>query len=277
MTQMSFFGPSGDEPKPSNDEVVRLRILVVVKTAPIPSATYGATVCVAGVSVDFDRPGWVRLFPIAFPAQSSGFAKDDLVEVDATPSRRDSRRESWRPRMGSLRVAERGLDWRTKRRWLEPYVDDDVTMCSLQRAAADLADAASLALVRPRRVTGFKVERHGGWTPGQQANVTAHTAEPDLFGTVDITPLPAPRFTGKYHYLCRDSSCSGHRQETLDEDFVAMQRGLVDVRDQTAAARLTREFRDRLCAPERDIGFYVGNQVARRQSFSVGAVHWFRR
>lgn len=43
-----------------------MRVLITVKAAPNPSATYGETVCVAGLRLDLDAAGWVRHYPINF-------------------------------------------------------------------------------------------------------------------------------------------------------------------------------------------------------------------
>ncbi|WBB79745.1 hypothetical protein O7606_27060 [Micromonospora sp. WMMD882] len=165
MAQMSLFGPSDTEPdpKPANDRIVRLQLLITVKAAPNPSEKYGETVCVAGLRTDVLKPTWVRLYPINFRHLDSNeaFKKYDIVSVDAKPARQDQRRESWKPIMDRIQK-ERHLDgWRSRQPLLEPAVED--SMCRLNREAQDHADAQSLALVRPREVRALKVTPHHGW------------------------------------------------------------------------------------------------------------------
>lgn len=47
------------------------RVLITVKTAPVPSTTLGDTVCVAGIRLTDDGPEWIRLYdwaPVSSPA-----------------------------------------------------------------------------------------------------------------------------------------------------------------------------------------------------------------
>lgn len=67
MTQGSLFDlDPADREKPPSDDPRLLKVLITVKAAPNPSSTYGETVCVAGLSMDPDNPGWLRLYPINF-------------------------------------------------------------------------------------------------------------------------------------------------------------------------------------------------------------------
>lgn len=181
MTQMPMFGqpPAEPEPKPSSDQAVQLRVLVTVKAAPNPSDRYGETVCVAGIRIDLDHPGWVRLYPINFRelGPQASFPKYDIISVEGVPARQDPRRESWRPRMAVLRVERQLKGWSNRGPWVEPYIEPEATMCSLHRAARSNAAAQSLALIRPRAVTAFKIVRHPGWTADQQAKIDRYVSD----------------------------------------------------------------------------------------------------
>lgn len=274
MAQMSMFGEPPDEPdeKPPSDQAVRLRVIVTVKAAPNPSEKYGETVCVAGVSADPSRQGWIRLYPINFRelGDDASFHKYDVIAVDATPARQDARRESWRPRMNTLRI-ENHLTGRHRREWIDPYIGL-TTMCKLNNGAT--MRSPSLGLIRPREVTDLVITRHPGWTAAQQAKIDKYVGQLDLFGNEDRTALQAPRFTGTYHYQCMASECRGHRQGIIDWEFVALQRRLRDRDDTTAAQQLRAKFLDQMCAPDRDLAFYVGNQAAHPRTFSVLGVYW---
>ena len=74
-----------------------LKVLIVVKTYPIPSAKYDELVCTAGVTEAGD---FVRLYPINFRDLSYGlqYKKYQWLEVMATPhGSSDNRKESYRP------------------------------------------------------------------------------------------------------------------------------------------------------------------------------------
>jgi hypothetical protein len=76
-----------------------MRVLITVKAAPNPSEKYGETVCVAGLRLDLDAAGWVRLYPVNFRELDSDgkFRKYDVVSLMARPTPGDPRAESWRP------------------------------------------------------------------------------------------------------------------------------------------------------------------------------------
>lgn len=276
MTQMSLFGPreEGPEPKPVSDQAITLRLLVTVKAAPNPSERYGETVCVAGLSVDLRRRGWIRLYPINFRelASDERFRKYDVVTVTAIPARQDQRRESFRPIMDTM-VTERHLPpWGRRRGLLDPYIED--SMCRLNRAARADPSAPSLALVRPRRVEGLDVEPHPGWTPAEQRKIDAYLRQPDLFDSSARTALDPPRFRAFYRYRCHDADCGGHRQGVLDWELVAFQRQLTGADDATVIQAVRERFLSQMCASGRDVAFYVGNQAKRAHVFSVLGVYW---
>ncbi|MGC5032317.1 hypothetical protein [Micromonospora sp. DT229] len=279
MAQMSLFGPSeaGPDPKPVDDRIVRLQLLITVKAAPNPSEKYGETVCVAGLRTDVLRPTWVRLYPINFRHLDSdeAFKKYDIVSVDAKPARQDQRRESWKPIMDRIQK-ERHLDgWRSRQPLLDPAVED--SMCRLNREAQDHADAQSLALVRPREVRALKVTPHPGWNDDEQRKIEAYASQPDLFSGRTRTPLQAPRFKAAYHYRCHEPGCKGHKQHVIDWELVALQRRLADHSDAALREALETKFLEEMCAPNRDVAFYVGNQAKRVQVFSVLGVYWPKR
>lgn len=274
MTQMPMFGQPPDEPidKPVSDQVTRLQLIVTVKAAPNPSDKYGETVCVAGISTNPERPGWIRLYPINFRelGENASFHKYDVVSVDAAPARQDSRRESWRPRMNTLRI-DTTLNARRRREWIDPYVGG-TTMCQLNDNPT--MRSPSLGLIRPRQVDGFTIIPHPGWTTVQQQKIDKYVSQLDLFGTEDHAALQAPRFIGRYRYFCEKQHCRGHDQGLLDWEFVALQRRLRSLSDVSARRELENKFLHQMCSSQRDVAFYVGNQAQHPGTFSVLGVYW---
>ncbi|OLF10130.1 hypothetical protein BLA60_16905 [Actinophytocola xinjiangensis] len=275
MSQASLFGPEqAPDAKQSHDLPVRMRVLITVKAAPNPSAAYGETVCVAGLRMDLDAPGWVRLYPISFRDLDAGvqFAKYDIVSINARPARVDPRIESWRPAVDSLEKEDWLRPWTRRRTIVEPYIED--SMCGVLQAVRDNPPAKSLALIRPKEVLGVDIEPHPGWTVDEQAKIDAYVRQIDMFGT-DRTPLDAPRFKGWYRYRCHEPACRTHRQGILDWEFVALQRhipgGPADV-----AAALKTKYLD-ICSSDNYVAFYVGNQAKRQQTFSVLGVYYPKR
>ena len=279
--EMSLFGPDpGSVPvKPADDRAARLRILITVKAAPNPSETYGETVCVAGLRVDLESPGWVRLYPINFRELDSDqkFAKYDIVSLEARPNRSDPRAESWRPQMATLRKEGHLVGWPRRLGYVSDYIEG--SMCGLLDGIRDHPPAKSLAAIHPRQVTGLDIEPHPGWTPGEQAKIDRYVSQLELPGMEKAprTALEAPRFKGWYKYLCHAPACKGHRQGIYDWEFVALQRHLSGRSADAARTELRRRFLDQICAPDRDVVFFVGNQAKRQQTFMVLGAFYPRR
>ncbi len=283
MEQLSLFAPDYEDSavtgKPLSDEPVRMRVLITVKAAPNPSERYGETVCVAGIRIDPEHSGWVRLYPVNFREldDEGRFKKYDIVSVEARPSRGDSRVESWRPRMDTLMTHRNLGTW--KRRF--PYISDHIadSMCGVLAAVRESPPARSLAAIRPRRVMDLQIEPHPGWNSDERAKIDRYVRQLELPGLVRSPKraLEAPRFRGWYQYQCASLRCKGHRQGIYDWEWVALQRHLADRDDDAAVQALRTRFLDQICAPENDLIFYVGNQAKHQHSFMILGAFYPRR
>lgn len=271
--QLGFFDPPlTPAPKPPR-AARRLSLLITVKAAPNPSATYGETVCVAGISTDLAEPGWIRLYPINFRdlAADGQFQKYELIEVDATPANSDPRSESWKPIMTTMTRGAFLPPWAKRRPLVDPYIEP--SMCEINSRSL-VPGSRSLAAIRVADVSDFVVTNHPGWTKAEQAKIDSYVNQLALFGSNDRTALEAPRYRGKYHWRCSDRACKGHEQGLLDWEFVALQRHLSGRPDDETKAALRQRFLDEICGPNKDLAFYVGNQAKRHNVFSVLGVYY---
>ena len=253
VTQTSLFAPEpGTVPaKPAGRLPARMRVLITVKAAPNPSQTYGETVCVAGLRLDLENAGWVRLYPINFRelGEGSKFKKYDVVSVTARPNPGDPRAESWRPEMDTLAVETHLRAWRPRQAYINDYIEG--TMCGLIEAVRASPPARSLAAIRPRQVTGIDIEPHPGWDAEEQRKIDQYVNQlefPEL-SRGPKTPLEAPRFRGWYRYLCGAPGCREHRQGIYDWEWVALQRNLATLGDAELREALRKKFLGEICAP----------------------------
>lgn len=278
VTQPSLFGPEpGAVPvKPEGRQSARMRILITVKAAPNPSERYGETVCVAGLRLDPDHGGWVRLYPINFRDldDDSSFKKYDVVSVTASPNPGDPRAESWRPQMDTLDVETHLPPWRRRQVLIDEYVEG--TMCGLIDAVRKSPPARSLAAIRPRQVIDLDIQPHPGWDAEEQRKIDQYVNQLELpgFGRGPKTALEAPRFKGWYRYLCQAPGCRQHRQGIYDWEWVALQRTLAGCSDEEMRTALIGKFLTEMCAPSKDLVFFVGNQLKWQQGFMVLGVFW---
>ncbi len=269
-----FGGPQRDAPKPARPD--ELEVLVTVKAAPNPSAKSGETVCVAGLGLTHGRTQarWIRLYPINFRflEQDQQFKKYDILRVQATPASGDTRVESWRPDMSTMKVIDHLDPWKRRRALLDPTASD--TMCSLNRENQAEAVAASLGLVPVRELIDLRVTEHPGWSPDEQAKIDAYVNQLDLFDSADKSTLEAPRFEGRYRWKCFEPLCRGHEQSIIDWEFVALQRRLNGAPDPEVRAALQAKFVDMMFRTPRRPAFFVGNQAKRHHVFHVLGIYY---
>lgn len=272
MTDVLFGGPADADPDEPRVPT-QMRVLITVKAAPNPSATYGETVCVAGLRIDLGHEGWVRLYPINFRfiEQDLTFKKYDVVTLSAVPAS-EGRRESWKPRIDSLRYETHLDDWKRRMPHLGPFAHD--TMCHLN---ANAHGGRSLGLVQAREVSRLIVKPHQGWTSQEQQKIDAYVNQPELFDSgKPKTALEPPRFKAAYRWRCPAQDCSGHEQGMLDWEFTAFQRRLPPD-DDAAMDSIQKRWFDEICSSRNDVYFYVGNQAKRHQTFSILGIVYPRK
>ncbi|WP_155983553.1 hypothetical protein [Thermobifida fusca] len=275
--QLSLFSPDLESPplKPPGDQLERMRVLITVKAAPTPSKTYGETVCVAGLRLDPDCQGWVRLYPINFRALESEdqFNKYDVVSLFAKPSRlHDQRPESWRPRLDSLKIEKKLKGWKKRIPYISGFIEE--SMCRIYWRCKEDPQARSLAAIRPKRIYGIEVAPHPPWTPEEQRKIDKYVNQLALDSSAPRTALEAPRFAAWYRYTCWQPECRGHRQRILDWELVALQRRFRPASDQELTSIIKEKFFEEMCAPTKDTVFFVGNQAKRRHTFSVLGIYY---
>jgi hypothetical protein len=255
----------------------RMQVLVTVKAAPEPSASYGDTVCVAGVRIDSDPYRWVRLYPVPFRYLSSDqqFRKYDVVEVETLPATRDSRTESRRPVWDSLHVV-RHLDTKAARERVLGHLDSP-SMCALLAGVRRDLDAQSLGLVEVRRFDGLQLTAHPGWTASQQRAIQKAVDSTPLFGEPErpAPPLQAPRFTVRVRYRCVEPTCGGHAPTLLDFELAALQYRGRHLDDGALSELIRRKFEQEQFGPDQRTSIFVGNiaDPPKRRSFSALGIH----
>ena len=247
-----------------------LRVLITVKTYPLPSVKYHELVCTAGVLSD---GSFVRLYPINYRnlPYLQWFRKYQWVNVVAERNSRDPRPESFRPVDGS-RIAPIGEPLDPTNNWAErkKYVlaKGVQTMCGLQSLPKH---KRSLGIIRPRDVSKFITEgtdRH--WKP----RIEALLRQQCLFGP-DRKPLEKIPYKFSYSFLCEDHDCKGHTMMIEDWEIGELYRSmLIKFRNEGVAVRKVKEkFYDQMCAGDRDTHFFVGT-VLRHGTWVILGAFW---
>lgn len=254
----------------------RLKVLITVKTYPIPSKKYDELVCTAGVTETGD---FIRLYPIRFrdlPFKKQ-YQKYQWIEIDAHKhTGRDSRKESYRPVESTLKTLGEPIktgrrDWHERDRYVlaKPPTSMEA-LWELQKA-----DKTSLGLIRPRRILDLKVKPDDAeWNPGFLQELKQQRLWDDRTNTKE-PPRKVP-WKFSYRFECDDARCKGNHQMMIEDwEVGALYWKCVDkgATATEAAEKVKAKFLDEMCAAGRDPHFFVGT-VLEHGTWVVIGVYW---
>ncbi len=250
------------------------KVLITVKTYPLPSKLYEELVCTAGVLEDGT---FIRLYPIDYRYMPRGqqYKKYQWIEVEVTKNQKDGRKESFRPKLDTIRLLGKVLD--TKNGWAErrKYVLARGIHTMEQLAEKQEIDNTSLGVVRPKEVKDFIIEPDDwDWDSKHKAILI----QQNLFGP-DKKPLEKIPFKFSYVFTCDDPRCNGHKMMISDWEAGELYRNMRDkYGDEEISTQKVREkFLGQMCAPDKDTHFFVGTLANYPKSWIVLGVFWPRK
>jgi hypothetical protein len=261
--------------------VVRLKVLITVKTYPIPSAKYDELSCTAGVTEDGE---FIRLYPINYRdlPWNQQFKKYQWIEVMAEKhTGRDFRKESWRPNSATVRLlggqigTGRGGDWSERGK----YVLKNLAASMEELRDRQESDATSLGIFRPREVMDLVVTPDAAeW----KASFLDELRQARLWENRRQSREPPRKVPWRFQYRfrCDDERCTGRHSMTIEDwEVGALYWRLVDqgATAEEAADRVKYKFLDEICAPEKETYFYVGTVLRYPKSWVVIGTFYPRR
>ncbi|MBI5823881.1 MAG: hypothetical protein HZB18_07640 [Chloroflexi bacterium] len=142
------------------DELPKAKVLITVKTYPLPSRSYTELVCTAGL---LDGEKWIRIYPVPFRFLQDGdkYPKYSWVELDLVRNTKDFRPESYRLKLGvdeHITILDKigtANDWMGRKSYVLKEVYSSMT--ELIRLAKS-PQQKSLATLKPARIVDFVVE-----------------------------------------------------------------------------------------------------------------------
>jgi len=254
-----------------------IKVLITVKTYPIPSAKYGELVCTAGVRED---GSFVRLYPIIFRdlPYSQQYKKYQWIEVLARKhGGRDARKESYRPDCDSIKICGNPMptgrgDWSERARYALANVSTSMEDLYDQQ----IRDRTSLGVFHPKIIYDLIVTPDD---PEWKAGFKAELAQARLWDDRQATKEPPRKVPFKFHYQfeCDDRRCKrNHRMMIEDWELGALYWRLVDqgASPKEAAERVREKFLHELCGENKDTHFFVGTILSHPRTWVVVGVFW---
>ena len=253
-----------------------LKVLITVKTHPIPSSKYDELVCTAGVTETGD---FIRLYPINFRdlAYSQQYKKYQWLEVDAVRyTKRDSRKESYRPNCDSIRLIGEPLSPRNNWEERARFVLAKRSQSMEELCAKQEQDRTSLGIFRPNNIFDLvSAPTEADWKPGFKAALMQQRLWENRKASKE-PPRKVP-FKFQYKFSCDDPRCKGSHQMMIEDwEVGALYWRCVDAgaTPDEACKQVKQTFLDKLCAPDRDTHFYVGTILAHPKSWVIIGVFW---
>jgi hypothetical protein len=149
-------------------EWVAKRILITVRTYPIPARKGIEVSCTGGIT---DGGKWIRLFPVPyrFLEEDRRFTKYQWISVSVAKSKNDTRPESFTPNLDTLTIGERlstADNWRARREIVRPLMRP--SLCAIQHER-DTNRSPTLGIFKPGQITRLVIEdaEQPSWTPEQ--------------------------------------------------------------------------------------------------------------
>jgi len=249
---------------------VRLKVLITVKTYPIPSAKYEELVCTAGVTEQGD---FIRLYPINFrdlPFDQQ-YKKYQWIEVDAFKHRADTRKESHRPDCDSLTLLGEPIpsnpgNWSSRAKYV--LLKKSKSLEDLYEK--QLSDHTSLGIIKPKKIHSLKLtEDSSPWKPG----FIEALKQRKLFERRQYTLVPPRKIPFKFHYHfeCDDQRCKTHRMMIEDWELGALFWRIVDSGADypEALEKVGEKFFNDICGEGKDTHFFVGTIAAHPKNWII--------
>ena len=228
--------------------------LMLVKTYPLPSKSYGETVCCAGI--DAQTGSWVRIYPVNFRSlqEFKQFKKWQFMTANWRLPTNDKRPESLKIQQDSITIGPwlpPGAGWKRRRPWLQPLVDRSLESLVEEQTAT----GKSLGMIRPKRIRAFKIRPAKAW--GKES---VKALDQLTLGWTDADPVPSDLeilpFDFLYTFECDDVRCSGHEMEIFDWEVGAAYRHFRRKYGRGWKGKLTEKYGQEL--PSRDLHLLLG-------------------
>ena len=250
----------------------KIKVLITVKTYPIPSSKYDELVCTAGVTETGD---FVRLYPINFRdlPYSQQYQKYQWIEVIAERhGSRDVRKESYRPDSDSIRVLGEPIksnpgNWKERAR----YALAKKARSMEELRTANEVNGTSLGVFKPKKVHDLVISPDDAdWKPAFKAALQQARLWEERKVSLKEPPRKVP-FKFQYKFECNDAQCNGHQMMIEDWEVGALFWRLVDQGNthEDAAAKVREKFLGELCGTDKDTHFFVGTILAYPKSWVV--------
>jgi hypothetical protein len=196
------------------------KVLITVKTYPLPSKKTIEASCTAGIT---DDGKWIRLFPLPFRylEYTQQFKKYQWIEASVTKAS-DPRPESYKVALDSIRPIGKPVptfnNWQLRKGIILPLAAR--SLCDLEKTRVETG--VTLGIFKPRIIRELIIEpeEHTDWTEQELAVLNQQS----MFDKQTVTPLEKIPLKFIYSFFCSDPKCTGHRLSVTDWEMAQAYR-----------------------------------------------------
>lgn len=244
---------------------VKKKVLITIKTYPLPSPFHREIVCTGGVE---ENGGFIRLYPISFRYLDwwRRYRKYDWIEVKCEKSN-DPRKESYKPDQQSIKIVghippQRGT-WAERAKHVLPNLSKSIEELKEQQKI----NKASMGIIKPQMIKDFLVEEDEEDWPDKWKKVFKQL---NLIGP-NQKPLDKIPFKFSYKFFCNDERCTGHKMMISDWEVGACYFNALKSSSspEVATQKVRQRFFNEICSPKRDTYFYVGTLLMHPHTWIV--------
>ena len=252
----------------------RERVLIVVRTYPVPSQKSVEVSCTAGVT---SAGNWIRLFPIPyrFMQLDKRFHKYQEIDVDVVKAPHDQRPESFRINdLDSIEIAvpdplPTKNNWEA--RWNRVSHLLKHCMCCIEKERKTNG-SPTLGFFKPAELGELEIEQTTDqWTDGELTKLRQFT----LWGETPLQELEKIPYRFRYQYRCPHEYCNGHRQSCTDWEMGQSFRKWRSVYGDDWEAPFRQRYEAEMMT-KNDTHFFVGNMHQYPTSWLVVGL-WYPR
>lgn len=192
---------------------VKEKVLITVRTYPVPSRQLIEVSCTAGID---DDGKWIRLFPVPyrFLHPDKRFSKYQYIEADVTKSISDPRPESYKVNPDTIKVISPPIPtmnkWEARKEKVFPLKSN--SLCELQ-ALRDLNQYPTLGFIKPQNIISLDIKSETtDWTESQLTSLRQYS----MFGNAPKSELEKIPFEFSYVFRCNNPNCHTHKLSCTD-------------------------------------------------------------
>ena len=193
---------------------VKKKVLVTIRTYPIPAQTGIEVSCTGGIT---DDGKWIRLFPVPyrFMETDKRFRKYQWIDVNVIKSSSDIRPESYKLNIDTINIGKSistANQWGARKKVVFPLKRS--SLCAIKREQEQEENSPTLGIFKPAKIDRLLIEASDKeWTAEQQSFLSQQLLFSKNTPRQSLEKIP---FDFRYEFHCFDDTCSGHKMICTD-------------------------------------------------------------